>query len=819
VILRLPPLRHEEPLASRQIAYRAHVTDRVVTTASGDYVRAWRLNGLSFECSEDRDINAAHERLNAWLRNISSPDVALWTHVIRRRQTICSMDDPPPGFARRLATGYYARLANETLWVNDLYISLVYRPIRLRAPAGLLGLFKGADSGANDQERAESLSAVAKLAGQIEASLAEYEPHALACYEFAGRRFSELLEFLGLLLNAEWQRVPLARAPIGDLLATTRLLVGWEALEYRMPTGTRYGATLGIKEYPTPTTPGVLNRLLTVPFPFVLTQSFTFLAKSTAMGLLSRQWHRLKNAADPAVSQAAALKHALDRLASNDFAMGDHHFSLQVLTEPVPATETDMAIAHRVLERSLATARTVLGESGMVVAREDLALEAAYWAQLPGHFAVRTRRAPVTTRNFAGLAPMHNYPLGRAVGNHWGEALAVFKTSAGSAFHFSLHASDARDPDGGSRRDTGHTFICGPTGSGKTVFLGFCVALLLKHGATQVIFDKDRGLEILVRALGGEYLTLKRGQPTGCNPLQLPATPANRAFLRRWLLMLVERPNRALTVRQEADVESALTGLLALNPTARRLSRLLEFLDPTDLDGPHARLAPWCASAEGEFATVFDGGDDHLAPSLGRRPVLGFDMTDVLDDVTIRAPLTTYLFHLVNTLLDGRRVVAWLDEFSKYAGDSAFRDLATDGTKTWRKRNGVIAFATQSPSDVLTSPIARTLIEQTPTKIFFPNADAHRRDYVDGFGLSTREFELIRTELTPGSRRFLVKQGRESVVVELDLKGFDSELKVISGRSSTVVEAEELIRKLGPEPSNWLEIFMGQSTPQFKEAS
>ena len=130
--------------------------------------------------------------------------------------------------------------------------------------------------------------------------------------------------------------------------------------------------------------------------------------------------------------------------------------------------------------------------------------------------------------------------------------------------------------------------------------------------------------------------------------------------------------------------------------------------------------------------------------------------------------------------------MVWLDEFAKLISDAGFEALASDGTKTLRKRNGVIAFATQSPNDVLASPISRTLIEQTPTKIFFPNADAHRHDYVDGFGLSDREFELIRTELTPGSRRFLIKQGRESVVAELDLKGFDGELKVISARSTSV---------------------------------
>ena len=86
-------------------------------------------------------------------------------------------------------------------------------------------------------------------------------------------------------------------------------------------------------------------------------------------------------------------------------------------------------------------------------------------------------------------------------------------TSARSPFHFSLHASDPTDPEGGSRKDTGHTFICGPTGSGKTVFIGFLIATLSRRGAAQVIFDKDRGLEILVRALGGEYCPLRTASP------------------------------------------------------------------------------------------------------------------------------------------------------------------------------------------------------------------------------------------------------------------------------------------------------------------
>ncbi len=62
----------------------------------------------------------------------------------------------------------------------------------------------------------------------------------------------------------------------------------------------------------------------------------------------------------------------------------------------------------------MAQARSLLADTGMTVAREDLALEAAFWAQLPGNMPLRPRKAPVTSRNFAAMAAFHNYPAGRA---------------------------------------------------------------------------------------------------------------------------------------------------------------------------------------------------------------------------------------------------------------------------------------------------------------------------------------------------------------------------------------------------------------------
>jgi type IV secretion system protein VirB4 len=644
------------------------------------------------------------------------------------------------------------------------------------------------------------------------ASLDRYDPRALGVEEEGGRRCSRLLEYLAELVNGERQTLPLPRGPVNEALATSRVRFGTELIEYRTPTETRFGAMLGLKEYPSPTVPGLLDGLLAAPFPMVLTQSFTFLSKDAGQTLLERQFLRLRNAGDFAVSQSEALKLALDGLTGGEFVMGEHHLSLQVLSDRLPATDhgsTDRAL--RRLNDDLALARTILADTGATVAREDLALEAAFWAQLPGAFPLRPRRAPITSRNFAALVPWHNYPTGRAVGNHWGEATTLLATHAASPYHFSLHASDPNEADGGSRKDTGHSFICGPTGSGKTVFVAFLIAMLTKHGAHQVIFDKDRGLEILVRALGGHYRPLKLGAPTGCNPLQLPATPANIEFLRNWLARLVTRSGeRSASRRVEEDLDQALRGTLMLPVPLRRLSRLIEFLDATDPEGPHAHLAAWCEITGGEYAWVFDQGSDAIAEAVQSTALLGFDVTEFLEHELVRGPLTMYLFHLVRARLDGRRFVCWMDEFWRLLEDNAFERFAKDGPKTWRKLDAVMGLATQSASDVLASPIARTILEQTPTKVFFPNADALESDYVEGLGLTRREFQLIKEEMEPGSRQFLIKQGRHSVVCRLDLKGFDFELAVLSGRSRTVSWVQELMREHGEAPAHWLPKLAGR---------
>ena len=173
----------------------------------------------------------------------------------------------------------------------------------------------------------------------------------------------------------------------------------------------------------------------------------------------------------------------------------------------------------------------------------------------------------------------------------------------------------------------------------------------------------------------------------------------------------------------------------------------------------------------------------------------GFDVTEFLDKPIIRTPINMYLFHLTEQLIDGRRFALFIAEFWKALDDEYFGAFAKDQLKTIRKKNGFVVLDSQSPSDAIKHPHSRTLIEQTPTKICFPNPDATLEDYATdaGLNLTEREYRLIKQDIPTGSRMFLVKQGHNSVVAKLDLKDFDAELAVLSARKANIERMQRLI--------------------------
>ena len=79
-----------------------------------------------------------------------------------------------------------------------------------------------------------------------------------------------------------------------------------------------------------------------------------------------------------------------------------------------------------------------------------------------------------------------------------------------------------------------------------------------------------------------------------------------------------------------------------------------------------------------------------------------------------------------------------------------------------------------------------------------------------GFHLTRTEFRLIREDLAPESRRFLVKQGHHAVVAELDLSSMGDALAVLSGRTATVELLDRIRAEVGDDPADWMPRFQQQ---------
>jgi type IV secretion system protein VirB4 len=777
-----PEIITREKAAGVHLPYARHIDAATIVTRDGLLLQTIRLGGLLFETADTDDLNYRTHLRDAMLQAVSSSRFAVYHHVVRRKAEVALEAKFPDAFSHKLDARWRERLATRQMFVNDLFLTIVRRP--QQGQMGLMDRFRGMfPQGAT--ERAAALAAEKRaLDGAREAmiaSLGHYAPRLLSIRESDTGYRSEPLEFLSCLFNAEMRPIGLPHSDLGHHLPFRRISFGHEAFELGAAGiyPRKFGAIVSIKDYPSQTFPGMFDELHRMPFELKVSQSFAFVDQGAALSRMNLALRRMRSAEDEALSLRGELARAKDDVAAGRAGFGEHHTTIAV--HGATLDEVDSAVAE---------VTATLADLGIVGVREDIALEPAFWAQFPGNFKYIARKGLVSTSNFAGFASLHNFPVGRSHGNHWGDAVTLFETTAAGPYFFSFH-----------HNDLGNFTVIGPSGSGKTVVLNFLLAQARKFAPRVVFFDKDRGAELFLRAMGGQYDRLRPGASSGLNPLQLEDNAENRQFLLEWLTMLAGR----VDVAETELIKDAVDANFAQSRSRRRLRYLIELF--RGHERPHAddlwsRMRPWWG--DGERAWLFDNAEDLTDLSSS---IVGFDMTAILDDPVARTPALLYFFHRVEQRLDGTPAIIVVDEGWKALDDDVFVRRIKDWEKTIRKRNGIIGFATQSAQDALESRIASAIIEQAATQIFMINPKAKIEDYVDGFGLTHHEFDLIRS-LPDNSHCFLIKHGNESVVARLNLSGEKELLTILSGREETVRIFDEITTRTGTEPEAWMDLLM-----------
>lgn len=799
----------EIPVSAR-IPISHLVSPTMFETKNGALGVVISVSGCPFELQSNQELNERKRQIAKFLLLLEDKfSVYVMTH--RRRHNVYPEGDFTPGFAHDFNEAYKATFCDKPLYVNDQYIVLITKAAS--SPLGskfafMTRLSHKVSKTAMAHFRAKQLKRLNTLTRQAMQYLGDFSPHLLGEKEGSFGKQSELLEFFSIVINGVKKPFAYPKADVSSVLPLYRPFFGRDTMEWQGNTKheRRLAAVLSIQQYGATTGSTSLDGMLTTDFEYISVHSFVPAPNKVSLDMISTQANHLFDTKDPSTTQLEELEHAVNAVGSGFLSFGMHHNTIMILGNTFDELEDYCAEAQKHYDLT-----------GIKLVRESLNLESAFWAQIPGNFSFIKRGAMISSENFSDYCSLHNYHHGYIDGNHLGSALMLVESSSKTPLYINFHEQGS-----GSKNDfsPGTTTITAPTGMGKTTLMLALEAQSQKYGGTRIFFDRGKGVELYVRAMKGFYSRIDPKSSTGFNPLALPYTPQNVNFLTRWLeSLLITKPEEALTAAERKQVEEVINRSYTLPFKDRVLSVVKSFFPAHFSRRDH--LTPWLRSSnpdrpDGKYAYLFDNISDleHESDALRLDNVrmAGFDMTHLLknEPESVCFSVMLYLFHRVEALIDGKSLMGiYLDEGWQLLKNPFWVGKIEEYISTARKQNTYLVFATQSPNSIAKSAIRNIIIEGGSTHIFLPNNRAEEADYIDGFKLTQREYQLIKDALRQ-ERKFLVKQGHTAAMGTINLNGLEDYIAILSGNDTTVELVDRLRAEVGDDPAAWMPLFQEQ---------
>ena len=588
---------------------------------------------------------------------------------------------------------------------------------------------------------------------------------------------AETLTYLHACVSTHRHRVRVPETPmyLDALLADQPLTGGLEPM-----LGDRHLRVLTITGFPTATTPGLLDELNRLAFPYRWSTRAILLDKTDATKLLTRirrQWFAKRK------SVAAILKEVMtneasvlvDTDASNKAADAD--MALQELGADyagiayVTATVTVWDADPRVADEKLRLVEKVVQGRDFTAMAETINAVDAWLGSLPGHVYANVRQPPISTLNLAHMIPLSAVWAGPERDEHFDAPPLLFGRTEGSTpFRLSLHVGDV-----------GHTLVVGPTGAGKSVLLALMALQFRRYAGAQVFpFDFGGSIRAAALAMGGDWHDLGGGLTEGSDasvslqPLARIEQTAERAWAADWLVAILTREGVPINPEVKEHLWTALTSLASAPVEERTITGLAVLLQSNDLK---QALRPYCVG--GAYGRLLDAEHEHL----GSATVQAFE-TEGLIGTDAAPAVLAYLFHRIEDRLTGAPTLLIVDEGWLALDDEGFAGQLREWLKTLRKKNASVVFATQSLSDIDGSAIAPAIIESCQTRLLLPNERAiepqitaiYRR-----FGLNDRQIEIL-ARATP-KRDYYCQSRRGNRLFELGLSDVALALCAASSRT------------------------------------
>jgi len=747
----------------------ALVGDGIVLNKDGSFQRTARFRGPDLDSAVAAELVAVAGRLNNAFRRLGS-GWAIFVEAQRSEAaTYPASRFPDPASALVDAERKADFKEEGSHFVSGYYLTFLWLPPAEDAARSESWLYEGREtSGVNPWELARGF---ADRTDRVLALLDGFMP------ECRWLDDGETLTYLHSTISTNRHRVAVPETPIYlDALLADQLLIG--GLEPRL--GNHHLRVLTITGFPGATTPGLLDEMNRLAFPYRWSTRAILMDKTDATRLLTkirRQWFAKRK------SIAAILKEVMTNeqsaLVDTDAAnkAADADMALQELgadvagVANVTATVTVWDEDTRRADEKLRLVEKIIQSRDFSVMVETVNAVDAWLGSLPGHAYANVRQPPISTLNLAHMIPLSAVWAGERRDDHFGAPPLLYGRTEGSTpFRLSLHVGDV-----------GHTLVVGPTGAGKSVLLALMALQFRRYPRSQVFaFDFGGSIRAAALAMGGDWhdlggeLTDASETSVSLQPLARIHETAERAWAADWIVAILRRENIQITPDVKEYIWTALTSLASAPVGERTITGLAVLLQSNDLK---QALRAYCVG--GPYGRLLDAESEHL----GSADVQAFEIEGLVGTGAAPAVLS-YLFHRIGDRLDGRPTLLIIDEGWLALDDDAFAEQLREWLKTLRKKNASVVFATQSLSDIDNSAIAPAIIESCPTRLLLPNERAIEPQITSiyrRFGLNDRQIEIL-ARATP-KRDYYCQSRRGNRLFELGLSEVGLALCAASSKS------------------------------------
>ncbi|MDE5452955.1 conjugal transfer protein TrbE [Bradyrhizobium sp. CSA112] len=752
------------------LPWAALVDEGILLNKDGSFQRTARFRGPDLDSSVPAELVAVAGRLNNALRRLGS-GWAVFVEAQRYSSNAYPASSCPDVASALVDAERRAQFEEEGAHYESAYfLTFLYMPPAEDAARAERFLYEG-------QERGQASGAHEVLRGFVDRTDRVLQLIEGFMPESRWLDDGETLTYLHACVSTKIHRVRVPEIPmyLDALLADEPLTGGLEPM-----LGDQHLRVLTIVGFPTVTTPGILDDLNRLAFPYRWSTRAIMLDKADATKLLTRirrQWFAKRK------SVAAILKEVMtnetssliDTDASNKAIDADaalQELGSDLIGEAfVTATITVWDENPRIADERLRLVEKVIQGRDFTCMVETINAVDAWLGSLPGHVYANVRQPPVSTLNIAHMIPLSAVWAGPARDTHLGAPPLFFARTEGSTpFRFSLHVGDV-----------GHTLVVGPTGAGKSVLLALMALQFRRYPSSQIFaFDFGGSIRAAALAMKGDWhdlsgaLSDSASEPVALQPLAMIDDAAERGWAAEWIAAILAREKIDMTPDAKDHLWSALSSLASAPMGERTLTGLSVLLQSQSLK---RALQPYCLS--GPFGRLLDAEIERI----GTSPVQVFETEGLIGSGAAPA-LLSYLFHRIEGQLDGRPTLLIIDEGWLALDDEGFAGQIREWLKTLRKKNASVVFATQSLSDIDGSAIASAIIESCPTRLFLPNERAIEPRIAaiyQRFGLNDRQIEIL-ARATP-KRDYYCQSRRGNRLFELGLEEFALAFTAASSKS------------------------------------